>query len=338
MVLSIFLLLIIGAYLAFSVLHFFTKSGVGKVAHQGKQGLEEVVLEDNESGNKLAVIEVQGVITGEPVDHSGRTMVTMIKDQLDRAEEDDAVKGVLLKVDSPGGEVLASDDIYRALVDFQDKSGKPVIASMGGLAASGGYYISAPCRWIVANELTITGSIGVIMSSYNYRGLMEKVGVIPEVYKSGKHKDMLSGSKLPAETSPEERAMVQALIDETFGKFKQIVAEGRGAANQANKGKGRLLISNWQDYADGRILSGKQALEHGFVDELGNFDSAVDRAMEIAGVKDANLVSYQPPFGFSDLLHMFGKTEAPAIRIDMGVSLPKLQAGRMYYLSSSYLQ
>src|SRR5205814_8019240 len=133
---------------------------------------------------------------------------------------------VLLKVDSPGGEVLASDDIYRAIKDFQSHSRKPVVASMGSLAASGGYYISSPCRWIVANELTITGSIGVIMSSWNYRGLMDKVGLRPEVYKSGKFKDMLSGSKKEEEITPEEKEMVQKLVNDTFGKFKSVVSEG----------------------------------------------------------------------------------------------------------------
>src|SRR5581483_9776541 len=137
--------------------------------------------------------------------------------------------------DSPGGEVLAADEISRAVSEFQDKSAKPVIVSMGSLAASGGYYVSAPCEWIVANELTITGSIGVIMHGYNYRGLLDKIGVRPEVFKSGKYKDMLSGSKSPEEITPEEKQMVQALINETYGKFKSVVAEGRQAAYQSNK-------------------------------------------------------------------------------------------------------
>ena len=107
---------------------------------------------------------------------------------------------------------------------------------MGSLAASGGYYVSAPCRWIVANDLTITGSIGVIMSTWNYRGLMDKVGLRPETFKSGKYKDMLSGSREPDTITPEEREMVQALIDETYGKFKSaVVAEGRKRAHDQNK-------------------------------------------------------------------------------------------------------
>src|SRR5262249_4295077 len=147
--------------------------------------------------------------------------------QLKRAEEDDRVKAVILKVDSPGGEVMAADQIHNEIAQFQTRSRKPVVASMGSLAASGGYYISAPCRWIIANELSITGSIGVIMSSWNYRGLMDKVGVLTQTYKSGKYKDMLSGSREPDSITPEEKRMVQKLIDETFAKFKQVVSDGR---------------------------------------------------------------------------------------------------------------
>src|SRR5207249_2637771 len=161
-------------------------------------------------------------ISSEPWDRSGKSMVELIADELKVAADDGAVKAVILKVDSPGGEVLASDDISRAITEFQENTDKPVIAAMGGLAASGGYYVSAPCRWIIANELTITGSIGVIMHSFNYRGLLDKVGLYPQVFKSGKFKDMLSGSKSVNEIDPKEREMIQTMIDETFEKFKSV--------------------------------------------------------------------------------------------------------------------
>src|SRR5262249_53255664 len=149
----------------------------------------------NHSPNKIAVVPVEGIITS--MDPGGFTMTRVIEEQLKLASRDDRVKAVVLKVNSPGGEVMASDDIHNAIIKFQKDTGKPVIASMGSLAASGGYYVSAPCRWIVANELTLTGSIGVIMQAFNYRGLMDKVGLRPETFKSGKYKDMLSGSKSP---------------------------------------------------------------------------------------------------------------------------------------------
>lgn len=303
--------------------------------------LDEVLYEDNDAGNKIAIIEVAGIISGQTLDGGGFSLADLIKAQLRRAEEDDRVKAVLLKVDSPGGEVLASDEIYRAIKDFQSRNHKPVIASMGSLAASGGYYISAPCRWIVANEMTLTGSIGVIMSSWNYRGLMDKVGVLPQVFKSGKFKDMMSGSREPDSISPEEKAMVQGLIDETFGRFKHIVQEGRGLAydqNKDSKEKGKPLSDDWQNYADGRVLSGTEALKLGFVDELGNFEDAVTRAKRIAGISRANLVLYQQRFDLSDMFKLFGKTDSSAhIKVDLGMDAPKVQAGKLYFLSPTFV-
>src|SRR5208282_1833131 len=147
------------------------------------------------------------VISSAQIDSSDMTMVDFIGEELKMAQRDSDVKAVILKVNSPGGEVLASDEINQAITKFQDQTHRPVVASMGTLAASGGYYISVPCRWIVANELTITGSIGVIMESWNYRELMDKVGIRPQVFKSGRFKDMLSGEREPdtGKLSPEEQ-------------------------------------------------------------------------------------------------------------------------------------
>lgn len=300
--------------------------------------LDEVVIESNGGSGKIVVIDVNGIISSTSIDGGGATLVDLIKAQLERAEEDARVRAVILRVDSPGGEVLASDEINRVISDFQRKSGKPVIASMGNLAASGGYYISAPCRWIVANELTITGSIGVIMHTWNYRGLMDKVGLRPEVYKSGKFKDMLSGEREPDQIPDEEREMVNALIDETYTRFKEVVEEGRTAAHSANQNEGRALSSNWAEYADGRILSGNQAYQLGFVDELGNFEDAVNRAKEIGGLpRNANLVQYRLRYELGDLLRIFGKSEPPVVKVDLGMDPPKLQAGRLYFLSPTFL-
>ncbi len=221
---------------ALSFKHGLRTEAFGSVRDVGPK-LDECMLENNHSANKIAVITVDGIITSHDRDEAGNNMVDVIQAQLDRASEDRKVKAVILKVDSPGGEVLASDEIYKAIRDFQTTDaeergkpghkGKPVICSMGSLAASGGYYISSGSRWIVANELTLTGSIGVIMHGWNYRGLMDKVGIAPMTYKSGKFKDMLSGERATNEIPPEERAMVQDLIDKTYGRFKEVVADGR---------------------------------------------------------------------------------------------------------------
>jgi protease-4 len=302
-------------------------------ARQVGPRLDEYILEDNDVRNKIAVVTVDGIITGHTADQAGNSMVDVIKAQLDRAADDNRVKAVILKVDSPGGEVMASDEINKLIVKFQDDSKKPVICSMGSLAASGGYYISAPCRWIVANELTITGSIGVIMHGYNYRGLMDKIGLAPMTYKSGKFKDMLSPDRETNEIPAEEHAMVQGLIDETYQKFKSVVADGRGLAHEKNKNEGHALAQNWANFADGRVLSGSQALKLGFVDELGDFDDAVDRAEKIAHIGDANLIEYRERYDISDFLSMFGQnSSAHDIKLDLGVDIPKLQANAMYFL------
>jgi protease-4 len=341
--------LILLVLLAFSFLsnlgHFarnFVSSGGRRINSVGPR-LDEVIIEDNDAANKIAVVAIKGVITSQAMDGSGYNLVDIVKAQLKRADDDDKVKAVILKVDSPGGEVLASDEIYRLLTDFQKDAKKPIVASMGNLAASGGYYVSSPCQWIVANELTITGSIGVIMHGWNYRGLMDKVGLAPEVYKSGKFKDMLSPDRKPEDIPPEERQMVQHLIDETYGRFKQVVQDGRSTAHQKNKSnadKGRALAEDWAKYADGRVLSGKEAYDLGFVDQLGNFQDAVKRAKILAGLggnANANLIQFQQRYEFGDFLRMFGKSQAPpVVKLDLGVEAPRLQVGQLYFLAPMF--
>jgi len=313
----------------------FNRNFTGSITHDAGPRLEEYLVKDNDEHDKIAVVTVDGIITGHAADQSGNSMVDVIKAQLDRAKKDDHVKAVILKVDSPGGEVMASDEINKAIVKFQTESKKPVVCSMGSLAASGGYYISAPCRWIVANDLTITASIGVIMETLNIRNLMDKIGVEPNVYKSGKFKDMLSGMRSTNEIPPEERAMVQKLINDTYGRFKDVVRDGRAQAHAQNKMDGMPLASDWESYADGRVLSGTDAFKYGFVDQLGDFDDAVKRTEKIAGIPNANLVEYRERYDIGDFLHMFGQSDSAAhnIRLDLGMNLPKLEAGQLYFLS-----
>jgi protease-4 len=353
MVFAIILVVLLGLSMLVNLSQFagsVMRTGRGSVAanstREAGPRLEETILEDNNASSKIAVIDVNGIITSSPLNQQGYSMVDVIKAQLDRARDDRRVKAVILKVDSPGGEVLASDDISDAIKNFQDgkesngedqqqSKAKPVIVSMGNLAASGGYYISAPCRYIVANKMTLTGSIGVIMHGYNYRGLMDKVGIAPEVYKSGKFKDMLSGSREPGEIPPEERAMVQALIDEVYGDFKDVVQAGRAAAHTKNQDDGRELVDNWKDYADGRVLSGTEALKLGFVDRIGNFQTAVESAKKIASISDANIIRYDQRYDLSDFFHMFGesKSDAKSVKVDLGFDAPRLQEGHLYFMS-----
>jgi protease-4 len=187
------------------------------------------------------------------------------------------------------------------------------------------------------------------MHTYNYRGLMNKVGLRPMVFKSGRFKDMLSGEKdleklTPQEKSDyeEEEAMIQKMIGETYGRFRQVVGDGRqwsNGQNQSNQGgaAGRKLANNWTNYADGRILSGKEAYQLGFVDELGDVHAAVRRARTLADITDADLISYQQPFDLSNLFRFLGKAETKSLKIDLGFEIPNLQAG-LYYLAPSFLR
>lgn len=335
-------------FVLFALLVLSTLSNMGyyldSVANSGNTGLgtprlEEIVVDNNGSNDKILVADITGIISSLAVQSSGVNMVRWIEAQLKQAANDFEIKAVILKVDSPGGEVLASDQIYESIMQFQEKTGKPVIASMAGLAASGGYYVSAPCRWIVAHPLTITGSIGVIMHGYNYRNLMAKVGVEPTVFKSGKLKDMLSGEKFPDEVTQEEKALVQEMVNTTFDRFKQVIQEGRDWAQSQDGDTGKPLSTDWQSFADGRILSGEQAFELGMVDELGGFDEAVTRAKSLAGIQEANIVTYEKPFSFSSFFRFLGKAESnQKIEVDLGFDRPKLQAGRLYLLSPTFIQ
>ncbi len=172
------------------------------------------------------------------------------------------------------------------------------------------------------------------MEGLNYRGLMDKVGVKPDVYKSGKFKDMLSGMRETNEIPPEEHAMVQKLIDDTYQKFKGVVRNGRDAAHKINGNEGKALAADWENYADGRVVSGEQALQIGLVDELGDFDAAVDRAEKIANHGNpANLIEYRERYDLSNFLSMFGQSsQSHDIKLDLGVNIPKLQAGALYFL------
>ncbi|MSR43203.1 MAG: signal peptide peptidase SppA [Pedosphaera sp.] len=307
---------------------------MGGVDADGEESYHRVVIRKGAGEDKIAVVDVSGLISSFSFDASGRGLVTGIREQLARAGKDDDVKAVILRVDSPGGEVLASDEIYKAIRAFQGKYHKPVVASMGSVAASGGYYVSAPCRLIVANELTITGSIGVIMQGYNYRGLLDKIGVQPMVFKSGRNKDMLSSTKLPTEITPEEKKMVQDLIDETYLRFVAIVKEGRTEARKKNEKTVRALAADWQEYADGRILTGKQALQHGLVDKLGNFDTAVEETEKLVGLAEkAELIRYSVPFNFANFFRLVGEAKTSTVKVDLGVEVPKIRSGRLYFLS-----
>ena len=297
---------------------------------------EEAVVVDakppkdgKEADGKIALIYLRGIITAAEPGTVGETMVDDLKLQLEQAALDDKVKAVVLYVDSPGGEVTASDVIYNAVRKVRDggfgvEKKKPVVVYMGSVAASGGYYVACGGTFLMANDTTFTGSIGVIMQTLNYRELMGKVGLETVTFKSGAFKDMLSGSR---EMRPEEKEYVQKLVMDTYGKFVGIVARER------KRDEGELRSG----LADGRVISGKDAKEAKLIDGLGQVEDAYAKAMELGKVKGAAIIRYESPFHFGRLFRLLGQSEKTSVEVNVMHSLmPKLEAGRLYFLPSFY--
>jgi len=213
-------------------------------------------------GDRVAVISIKGIIL-DPLP---------VVRKIEKLRKDKSVKALVVRVDSPGGSVGASQEIYRAIERFRN-SGKPVVVSMGNVAASGGYYVSAAADYIFANPGTITGSIGVIIQHVAYRELLEKIGVRTTTIKTGKFKDTLSPTR---ELTEEERKYLESTIKEAYEQFLKAILKHR-------KIKERRL----RRVADGRVFTGKRAKELGLVDELGGLEDAIEKAKELASVPTA---------------------------------------------------
>ena len=216
--------------------------------------------------DRVGVVEVEGVIVASKE----------IIEQLGEFHDNDAIKAIVLRIDSPGGGVGPSQEIHDEVRIIN--ADKPVVVSMGSVAASGGYYIAAPAREIFANPGTLTGSIGVIMEFTNFQELLEKIGLHSNVVKSGKHKDI--GSPVRPMTE-DDRAILQGLIDDVHGQFVDSIAAGR-----------KLDVQKVRALADGRIFTGRQAKELGLVDHLGSLEAAIRRAGELGGIDGKPEVVY----------------------------------------------
>jgi protease-4 len=215
-------------------------------------------------GERVAIIKIKGVIVNP--------LPTVRK--IERLRRDKSVKALVIRVDSPGGSVGASQEIYRAIERFKE-AGKPVVVSMGNVAASGGYYVSAPADCIFANPGTITGSIGVIIQHVAYKELMEKIGIKATAIKTGKFKDTLNPFR---ELTPEEKKYLKDTIKEAYEQFLEAILKYR---------KGKIEEEKLREVADGRVLTGERAKELGLIDDLGGIEDAVEKAKELAGVPKA---------------------------------------------------
>lgn len=238
---------------------------------------------------KVAVIRLNGIIA----DSSQQGLLTtggispkQVRDYLTKAESDGGIKAVVLRIDSPGGSAAASQEIASEVRHFKEVTGKPVVISMGDVAASGGYYISAYADRIVANPSTLTGSIGVISHFIYIEGLLEKWGLELEIVKTGRHKDM---GIWPL--TDEQRKIMQDITDDLYEQFVAAVAQGRG-----------LSAAEVRGLATGQLYTGNQALNLGLVDELGGLDIAIEVAASLAGISVPEIEEYSPPASFFEKL------------------------------------
>jgi protease-4 len=295
----------IGAALAALALLWTCARGIGSFGG-GSGGFDQKVLVHGPAGGRIVMIDIVGEIFSDPGGSAGGASDTSIIAQLDRAADDRQVKGVILNEDTPGGGVVASDAIYRRVLKLR-KQGKPVIALMGDTSASGGYYIASGADEIVASPYTWTGSIGVIAMLPNFEKAAGKVGIGVTVVKSGAFKD--AGSPFRALTD-QEKALFQALIDEAYARFVDVVSKGRG-----------LDPARTRELADGRIYSGLQAKKLGLVDRLGGQDVAFARAKSIAKAKGASLVHYAPhKTVFQSLISAASQSKADVVLKDLGIT------------------
>jgi protease-4 len=245
---------------------------------------------------KIAVIRLSGVIADSGQQGllvSGGISPKLVSDYLLEAKRDSGVKAVVLRIDSPGGSAAASQEIASSVRNFKEDTGKPVVVSMGDMAASGGYYISAYADKIIANPSTLTGSIGVISQFIYIEGLLDKLGLELEIVKTGKHKDM---GIWPL--TDEQKQIMQNITDDLYNQFVAAVAKGRG-----------LSIESVKELATGQLYTGNQALELGLIDELGGLDTAVNTAANLAGISVPEVEEYSVPASFLEKL--LGGLSAP---------------------------
>lgn len=278
----------------------------------GAAGLEQVTLRDGQADQKIAVYEVGGVIN----DEQAQTFHRFTR----QVSDDPNVKAVVVRIESPGGSVSASDQIHHDILELMKGGRRKVVVSMGGVAASGGYYIAAPADEIYAEQTTVTGSIGVIAQVPVIAETLHKIGVDMVVIKSTQAeqwKDALSPFKQP---TVEEIAYVRSLLDQMHRRFaKDVVLAGRTKAG--------MVEADLPDVANGQIWLGPDAIDKKLVDKLGYFDDAVDGTAKLAGLSKPKVVRYRRRQGLLDVL----RAESPGVRID-GKLLDDVQTPRLLML------
>jgi protease-4 len=277
--------ILLGLSVLANIALFLMLIGLVAVFATGQKGVfTEEVIQDGPRTSKIAVIPVQGIIDNEQAQDVYR--------QIKSAQQDKRVKGLILRVNSPGGTISGSDQICNEIRKYRKEEDKPVVAFMQGVAASGGYYVSVGCDKIVAEPTVITGSIGVMGGHFVLQGLLEeKLGIQPVIFKSGQKKDWPSPFQPVTE---EQRQYIQdKLIDPAYNRFVQVVAEGRGEV---------LTLADVKRLADGSIYGAEEALSEKLIDKIGYIDEAIEQVKSLAGIEKARVVEYRKSFSFADFL------------------------------------
>ncbi len=299
-----------------------------------KKGLESVanldstydynVLKNGNPSKQIAVLTVNGTIqdTGESTSiFSSETYNHQyFMDQLEDIKKNKSVKGVLLKVNSPGGGTNESKQIYDKIKEIKKERNIPIYVSMGSMAASGGYYISAPADVIYADEETLTGSIGVIMQGMDYSKLAKKLGIEFNTIKTGPYKDIMNGSR---EMTPAEKKLLQNMVNDSYGRFVKVVADGRGMSEKEVR-----------SIADGRIMNGSQAVKAGLVDRLGYSEDALKALMKDNKLQGAEVFEYSTDEGWGSIFSakLSSKLMPSAEKEAISKMLSTSSAPRMMYL------
>jgi protease IV len=274
--------------------------------------------------DKIAIVEVEGMLINaksggflEPTEN----VVSLFTQELNAAAADSKVKAVVLRVNSPGGTVSASDAMYQILKRFKQQTGKPVVASAQEVAASGAYYVSCGADKIVAQPTSIVGSIGVIFETFNLQGTMLKLGIRPGSFKSAEHKDIGSPFRDP---TPEEEKIMQGLVDEYYARFKEVVTGNRHLPQD----------QTFTTLTDGRVFSGEQAAKLGLVDQTGLLEDAIELAKQMAHASGAKVIAYKRPYGYGGSIYAMNSTPQPksdVLQLQLPQAASLLPAG-FYYL------
>ena len=291
-------------------------------------GLQESTVRQGKGyfAKKVAVIEVEGLLANRRESNllePGENPLALFAEQLDKAEADPRVQAVVLRINSPGGTVTASDIMYDRVMQFRQRTHKPVIASTQDIAASGGYYVACAADRIVSQPTGIVGSVGVIFLSLNFEGTLSKIGVRSDAIKSGTHKDM--GSPLRTLTA-EERTMFQDMIDQYYTRFRGVVQERRKITDPA-----KMAV-----IGDGRVMTAQQAFGLGMVNQLGSLDDAIVLAQELAGdsLHKTRVVMYKRPYGYAGSVYSAsrrGPNQAQTLRLELPGAQQMMPTG-FYYL------